>query len=218
MELDRIDIKNLAIVLNKNTTMSRYSELIENKEDIIKALIMSNINTSDDFFEQYRNNSVILAANTMIEQSVLDMLALFLSFHRYRNRKIKEFTSIGIDNISILNNYGITTTKDLIDLCNTEKKRKLVADETKISAHVIKKAVCLADIARLPGIKDIRSSLYYDCGFISIKNIASQKPTEFIEKTSQFIEANNIDKKPPLFKEITTQIAWAKVYPDVIQL
>ncbi len=36
MELDRIDIKNLAIVLNKNTTMSRYSELIENKEDIIK--------------------------------------------------------------------------------------------------------------------------------------------------------------------------------------
>jgi len=82
--------------------------LIENKEDIIKALIMSNINTSDDFFEQYRNNSEILAANTMIEQSVLDMLALFLSFHRYRNRKIKEFTSIGIDNISILNNYGIT--------------------------------------------------------------------------------------------------------------
>ncbi|QSX04996.1 DUF4332 domain-containing protein [Sedimentibacter sp. zth1] len=217
MELDNIDIENLAIVLNKNTTLSRFSKLIENKEKIIRALIMANILTSENFFEQYANNSELLVSNTMLDKSIVDLLASFLSFYKYKTRKIKEYTSIGVDNITKLMDYGIISTKDIIYRCDTSKKRKLVAHATEVSECVIERAVCLSDISRLPGIKDIRASLYYDCGFISMKNIAIQEPKEFIDKVSKFIKANNIEKKPPLNKEISTQIAWAKVYKELIK-
>jgi len=74
----------------------------------------------------------------------------------------------------------------------------------------------ISDIMRLPGVKDIRANLYYDAGFYNLKKISEQNPLEMKNKISKYIKDNNIPKSPPFQKEITTQVAWAKIYPKIV--
>lgn len=68
---------------------------------------------------------------------------------------------------------------------------------------------------RLPGVKDIRSSLYYDCGYRSLQIFSVKNAADMRQQIRDYITKNNVNKMVPLFKELSTQIAAAKVLPHL---
>ena len=64
----------------------------------------------------------------------------------------------------------------------------------------------------LPGVKQVRASLYYRSGYRSLKDFTDADPEEIIARTAATISANGLSCVPPLPKEARTHIAVAKAF------
>lgn len=64
----------------------------------------------------------------------------------------------------------------------------------------------------LPGVKQIRASLYYHSGYKSLKDIGNASVKEILEKISLTISKNKLSCIVPLSKEVCTHIAVAKAF------
>lgn len=213
--LDNININDLSVILTEQTITTRYYSLIPNADKIINTLTNVGIRDTNTFINEMKDNNN-LAQKTNLNIETLDCLYGLLTFHRFRPRRLKEIQSIDKKYIDVLIDNGLKTTKDIILNAQDKAKRNELARRVQLPVNIIMKILCLSDLMRLPGVKDIRASLYYDCGYKNINDISLQEPEVMKQYISEFIAKTGTKKSIPLTKELSTQIAWAKVYPKII--
>ncbi len=195
MMYDNYYIKDLDLVLTKDTITSRYYELIEHKTHIIEELKNMNILTKDD----YLDSKLIL---TSIPEEVVSTFKKFLSAYRFRPFPLKKMTSLGTNCIKELNNMDILTTHDV--LLNQNKLTNL--------DNRYHKVIAMSHLARVIGVRDVRASLYFDCGFERLTDLTKFNLDEFLAVVQAHLDKSRDGKILPLRKEAATTLAWARVF------
>lgn len=215
---DNCLISDLPIVLKEDSILNRYYKLIPVSTELCGLINNYGIKDTNSFFEKinskYELEKIVEKTNIDIEYFLL--LKNMLVFYRFRTIKLNKIDSFNKKYIKILESADIKDTGSLMNKCKIYRERKKFSELTGIDIEDINKMVYISDIMRLPGVKDIRANLYYDAGFHNLKKISEQNPLEMKDKISKYIKDNNIHKSPPFQKELTTQIAWAKIYPEII--
>lgn len=75
-----------------------------------------------------------------------------------------------------------------------------------------KERIAYQEMYYLPGVKQIRASLYYHSGYKTLKDIANANVEEILNKTALTISKNKLSCVTPLAKEVRTHIAVAKAF------
>ena len=72
------------------------------------------------------------------------------------------------------------------------------------------------ELFHLPGVKQIRASLYYRSGYRRVSDFVSATVDEVRERTARTVTENGLTCIVPLPKEIRTHIAVAKAFTDKV--
>ena len=210
MYLDNIKIKDMDIILNKNTTLSRFYPLIPLKNTIIERLLKSGTLLKSQYDEIYDSDIDEIRRITGMSEGVDECFHSALHLHDFKNRSISEFKSINPDIISAVRANGYNKTLDIIKLAS-EKSINEMAELLNISNVDTQRLCAMCHLMRLPGVKDTRASLYYDSGLRSLDDFASSTTDKILEKVSDYIAKSKCGKSVPQRKEIETQIAVSRV-------
>ena len=211
MYLDNIKIKDMDIILNKNTTLSRFYPLIPLKNTIIERLLKSGTLLKSQYDEIYDSDIDEIRRITGMSEGVDECFHSALHLHDFKNRSISEFKSIRPDIISAVRANGYNKTLDIIKLAS-EKSNNEMAELLNISTADTQRLCAICHLMRLPGVKDTRASLYYDSGLRSLDDFASSTTDKILEKVSDYIAKSKCGKSVPQRKEIETQIAVSRVF------
>lgn len=203
MELDNIKTVDLPILLNKDTTLARFYPLIPAKHALVDRLLGAGIVDAES-----------MRAQTRLDDFEFALVARLFKLHAFIPRKLAEATSVSRDFIDALISDGVKTSYDYITLCADDSaadiSRKYGAPEGDA-----RRLYGLCDLMRLPGVKYIRADLYFDCGYKSLNDFANADAHKTRAAIAEYIVKHHIPKSVPLLKELSTQIAVAKVLPKI---
>lgn len=80
---------------------------------------------------------------------------------------IEQLPGLSVQDQSKLQELGITTTRQLLQIASTPQSRQALANQLQIKSQYVNKWVALADLARIPGIG------YQHCGLLLHAGICS---------------------------------------------
>lgn len=132
--------------------------------------------------------------------------------------KIKEFRGLDPAHVKKLEDVGIRDVVQMLEAGSTDKKRRDISKKTGVPSDSILEIVKLADLARVPGIKGVRTRLYYDAGIDTLDKLADSESKELRKLLVDFVESTGFDGIAALPKEIEYSIAKAKKLPRILQL
>ncbi len=210
-ELDNIAVASLEVLLNENTTLTRFYPLIPIKETLVQRLLDAGIGDKYEFLER-AGQLPQLAAALKLDMEVVKLLENFLHLHDFVNRRLKDVDCVNTQFQEGLALGGVKTSQDYLLLCTCRTWKELSQDNDGTEEDA-QKLFCICDLMRLPGVKSTRASLYYDCGYRTLEDFSCQSKEELQRYMAQYIEENQMKRSVPFPKELDTQIAAAKVLP-----
>ena len=214
-EFDNIETSKLHILLNENTILKRFYPLIPICDSLSNELIKLKITDKYMFFKYIDAEKVDLASKLGIDMETLKLLESLFHLYDFKNRKLKEVECVNPMLVKELISDNIKTSKDYLLLCISENI-ETISKRYKVNLADVIHLFDICDLMRLPGVKDIRASLYYDCGYKRLQDFATEKPDDMRKNIELFIIKTKSDKSVPLRKELSTQIAVAKVLPYIL--
>ncbi|MFC2028677.1 DUF4332 domain-containing protein [Chloroflexota bacterium] len=129
---------------------------------------------------------------------------------------LRNFRGVSAETANRLEKAGIRDVQQMLKAGRTDEERQVLARKTGLAEEVILELVKLSDLARIPGIKGIRSRLYHDAGIDCIEKLAACQPEELLELTASFVEKTGFDGIAPLPKEVRSGIAKARKLKKVV--
>lgn len=133
------------------------------------------------------------------------------------NYKLKDFRGVRTEFVEKLASKGIKTAKQMLDAGKTKTEREMLAREIEVPVEYILELVKLSNLARIPGVKQVRARLYYEAGLDTLEKMAKWNPEEMREMLKEFIEKNNFDGKVPLPKEAVMTVTLARHLPKIVE-
>jgi len=218
-ELNNIKILNLVTILKKQTLPESYWILIEDAKTNCEKLIMNGIKDSNDIFELFNNGETvdIKINQTRVNKQYLAAIYRLLKFHSYKPFSLNKINSLKKDHIESLLKLGIKYNGELLIECSTKIKRIELLEKTKISEKDLNNMLCISDLMRKVGIKEIKAILFMQFGIRSLYELGQKDPILFQDEIKKRIEKYNINRAIPTEKEIRSDISWAKIYPRIIK-
>ena len=111
--------------------------------------------------------------------------------------KIEEIEGIGPTFGAKLNQAGIKSTDDFLNICCDPKGRKKVSDETEITSKLILKWANLADLMRINGIGPQFSELLEASGVDTVKELRHRNAENLTAKMAEVNAEKNLAKTSP---------------------
>ena len=105
----------------------------------------------------------------------------------------------------------------MLDAGKAKTEREKPAKETGVPVEYILELVKLSNLARIPGVKQVRARLYYEGGLDTLEKLAEWDPEEMREMLKEFIEKNSFDGIAPLPKEAVMTITLARHLPKIVE-
>jgi hypothetical protein len=112
---------------------------------------------------------------------------------------------------------GITNVEQMCKAGRTSDDRHILAERAGVPPEAVLELVKLADLARIPGLKEIRARLYYDAGVDNVEKLAAWDPVELRDMLIDFVERTGFDGIAPLPKEAASAVATARSLPKVVE-
>jgi predicted flap endonuclease-1-like 5' DNA nuclease len=131
--------------------------------------------------------------------------------------KVEEIEGIGPVYAKKLNDNGIKTTDDLLDVGGTKQGRKEVAEKTGISETVILEWVNMADLFRIKGIGEEYSELLKETGVSTVVELGRRNPENLHEALVGVNNAKKLVRRPPTLNQIKDWVEQAKVLPRKVE-
>ncbi len=220
-EFDNIKTSQLSCLLNENTTLKRFYPLIPVRGKLIEGLLKLGIEDKYTFFDMMDPAGTDcgkirrqLEERLDLEEEGLALLEQFLHLHDFTNRKLSEIRSVSAEFMGKLFSDGIKMSKDYLLLCMRHPAGE-ISHKYGVDEEEAVRLFCICDLMRLPGVKELRASLYFDCGYCSLQEISAQSQEAMRARCAEYIADNHIEKSVPFAKELETQIAAAKVLPHL---
>lgn len=220
-EFDNMKTGRLSCLLNENTTLKRFYPLIPVRGKLIEGLLELGIEDKYTFFErlasagadqrEYRRR---LSEKLGLGEEGLALFEQFLHLHDFTDRRLSEIQSVSAEYMGKLFSDGIKRSKDYLLLCMRHPAEE-ISHRYGVDEGEAVRLFCICDLMRLPGVKELRASLYLDCGFCSLQEISAQGQEAMRARIAEYIADHHIEKSVPFAKELETQIAAAKVLPHL---
>jgi hypothetical protein len=157
-------------------------------------------------YAEFRENEPIrLMANRLIGE------------YYARETSIGDFRGVDASHARALASAGIQDPMQMLEAASSSQARELLCRKTGIPQDALLKILKLCDLARIPGLKNIRAPLYYNAGFTTLDEIAQWEPEDLRQKIVEFIEETDFDGSPPQPKEVANTVEMAKYLPRRIE-
>jgi predicted flap endonuclease-1-like 5' DNA nuclease len=131
--------------------------------------------------------------------------------------KLSEIEGIGESYEAKLNDAGVNSMEELLQVCSTKKGRVDLAERTGISEKMILKWANHADLARIKGVGGEYAELLEAAGVDTVPELATRKAENLYGKMVEVNEAKSLVRKLPTEKQVADWIEQAKDLPRVMQ-
>lgn len=216
LEINNYYIMDLPKVFTKDVLTQYHYNLITKAYENCEKLHKIGIETVCDFIEQVNvEGEEGLALTADVEPSYINVLHHQIQSVLYRPIKMNKL----IDNETYLNKLSmqkIKNTQDFILECNNSTKAIELEKKTQIPYDDLVRLAKIADLSRLPGVKEIRSIVYFDSGLDCIKTLSKMTPVQAKLMVASYLMKIQSKRIPPQLKEITCQVKWAEITPILI--
>ncbi len=116
-----------------------------------------------------------------------------------------------------LKDAGVATTEKLLEVADTPKGRKELAEKTGISETLILEWVNLADLFRIKGIGSEYSDLIEEAGVDTVVELAKRVPKNLHAKMMEINNAKKLVRKMPTEDQVADWVEQAKKLPRVVK-
>jgi hypothetical protein len=130
---------------------------------------------------------------------------------------LKKLRGVNSDYIDMLEDSGVNNVDQMLAAGATSNDRVELANTTGIPQSVILELVKLSDLARIPGVKNIRARLYYDAGIDTVEKIAALEPEELREKVVAYVDESGFEGIPTLPSEAKYTVEKARELPFIVE-
>lgn len=130
---------------------------------------------------------------------------------------IRKFRGLDPMVVKKLEAAGIKQIKQALAAGATRQARVDLADRADVPEQAVLEIIKLADLARIPGMKGIRTRLYHDAGVDTLEKLAGWEPEPLREMLTEFVTQSSFDGIAPLPAEIRYSIAQAKQLPRIVE-
>ena len=131
--------------------------------------------------------------------------------------EIRNFRGVNLEYADRLYAVNIKNAEQMLGLGKTRVSREKLAGKTGIPAEAILEFVKLADLSRIPGVKNIRARLYYDAGIDTVEKMAKWNPEKLRTYLIEFVEKTGFRGIAPLPKEAEFAVETAKRLPRIVE-
>lgn len=185
-EFDNIKVKNLNIILEKDTTLERFYPLIPLCSELTDKLISLKITDKYTFLHQVNIDAEDMVIKLDIDMDTLKLLKAIFHLYDFKDRKLNEISHANSVFIKQLISDKIKTSKDYLLLCISNSIES-ISKKYEVSKEDVVYLFDICDLMRLPGVKDIRSTLYYSCGYRRLQEFAKGN-TDGMRKNIEFFD------------------------------
>lgn len=130
--------------------------------------------------------------------------------------KIEQIEGVGESYARKLEEAGINTTDDMLNMCATPKGREEVAKKTGISAKLILKWTNHADLFRVKGVAGQFAELLEAAGVDTVKELRHRVAANLEAKLQEVNEVKNLCNRVPSVTELQKMIDCAKTLDAVV--
>jgi predicted flap endonuclease-1-like 5' DNA nuclease len=127
--------------------------------------------------------------------------------------KLVDIEGIGPAYAEALNNAGIDTIEELLEVGGVPSGRDTIADKSGLSPKLILEWVNHADLMRIKVIGSEYADLLEAAGIDSVPELAQRNGENLAERLGAANEAKNLVRRVPTEAEVTASIAEAKSLP-----
>ena len=133
--------------------------------------------------------------------------------------KLTTIEGVGEKYAEKLKNAGVTTTDKLLEMGETPKGRKDIAEKSGISGKLILTWVNHVDLFRINGVRGQYAELLEDAGVDTVKDLARRNAENLTKKMEEVNEAGGkkIVQQVPVLSQVEKWIAEAKKLPRKVQ-
>jgi hypothetical protein len=131
--------------------------------------------------------------------------------------KLKDFMGVDSERIAKLKAIRVTNTDQMLSAGRTAERRAELAKNAGIPLEAVVELVKLSDLACLPGVKGIRTRLYYDAGVDTVEKLAAWEPEVLLAMTTEFVNATVFPGIAPLPKEVRSTVATAHKMSKILE-
>ena len=215
-EFDNILVEGLFVLLNENTTLKRFYPLIPCKKQLVAGLKNANIKDKYEFIDDFNKDNMAMSLKSGLALETLGLLKSLFQLYDFKDRRLSDISSIDNNFIDALIKNGVNTSGKYLSSISKEDGVYRLVNEYAVSIDVVTRVACICDLMRLPGVKELRANLYFDCGYKTVKDFSVETWESMRQTIDQHIQLSGSSKSLPLPKELATQIAVAKVIPYVL--
>ncbi len=130
---------------------------------------------------------------------------------------LSRFVGVDKKHTEMLASLGIVNINQMLESGRTRDDRQELARRSGLQESVILEFVKLSDLARIPGVKNIRARLYHDAGVDTIEKMAQWNPMELREMLVEFVEKTGFKGVAPMPKEAQCAIETARKLSRIVE-
>jgi len=121
------------------------------------------------------------------------------------------FPGIPFEYVEILKARGIKHTGDLFEKVQSERQQDELSVSTGIPLYRLNELFTLCELSRIPGVDGIFARVLCEAGIRSTADLAGAECRELLKHCRSVIEKHGYAIRPPVEKDITRWINFAKV-------
>jgi len=130
---------------------------------------------------------------------------------------LKKFLGVRREHVEKLLAVGIKDVSEMLQAGRTKSERETLSRKSGVPLDVILEFVKLSDLARIPGLKNIRARLYYEAGVDNIEKLAAWDPEELRAMLVDFVEETDFEGIAPWLKEAKSAVETARKLPQIVE-
>lgn len=218
-QINDIAITALPAVLRPETLMPGHQSLAEEAEARCGALHAAGILRASDLLAAAVDAGLpALARRTHVPAAWVETLCRLVEHHRYRPVTLAKVPALPPSLQKPLAARQIRRSDALFELLRTPAQRRRIASEAGVEPACIEECAAMLDLTRKPGIKAVKARLFLAAGIRSLHDLGDRKPGELRAGLEALILAERLPRAVPTPKEVLSDVAWARIYPVIMEL
>jgi hypothetical protein len=130
---------------------------------------------------------------------------------------LKKFRGVKKEHVEKLLAIGIKDVGEMLQAGRMKSERETLSKKSGVPVDVILELVKLSDLARIPGLKNIRARLYYEAGVDSIEKLAAWDPEELRAMLIDFVAETGFEGIAPWPKEAKGAVETARKLQRLVE-
>ncbi len=220
IDIEKISLAKYLKILEKSELLPGRRILYEKTKERFELLTKQGITNLLMLVDALESSDKIkqLSKKTTIPVDYLTILKREVRRFLPKPVSLKDFPGIDKSLIAELNDRGIRNTLQLLEHCDTRKKRTTLSTEIEIPVSALKELTKLADLSRIWGVGPIFCRIFYETGTDTVEKVAHASAKKLYEELSEINKIKKYTKAKFTIKDVALCIDIADSLPKTIEI